>query len=178
MKKLIELFLTFTKIGATTFGGGYAILPILQKELVDKKKWITSEEIADYYAIGQCAPGVISVNIAIFIGYKQKGIIGGIISTLGVIFPSILIILLIANFIESYKNLGLVQNAFNGIQICVGALILSAVFKLWKSSVTDKLALGIFILIFLLSLIFNPSPILLLVIAGILGLFKKGEENA
>lgn len=178
MKKLIELFLTFTKIGATTFGGGYAILPILQKELVDKKKWITNEEIADYYAISQCTPGVISVNIAILIGYKQKGIMGGIISTLGVIFPSILTILLIANFIESYKNLALVQSAFNGIQVCVSALILSAVFNLWKSSVTDKLALGIFILIFLLSLIFNLSPILLLVIAGILGLFKKGEKNA
>ena len=103
---------------------------------------------------------------------------GGIISTLGVIFPSILTILLIANFVESYKNLALVQSAFNGIQVCVGALILSAVFNLWKSSVTDKLALGIFILIFLLSLIFNLSPILLLVIAGILGLFKKGEKNA
>lgn len=178
MKELIELFFTFFKIGASTFGGGYAMLPILQKELVDKKKWITNEEITDYYAIGQCTPGIISVNTATFIGYKQKGIMGGIVATLGIIFPSILIILLIANFIETYKNLAFVQNAFNGIRVCVGALIISAVFKLWKSSITDKLTLGIFILIFLLSLLLDLSPILLLILAGLLGLFKKGEENA
>ena len=178
MKKLLELFLTFAKIGITTFGGGYAMLPILQKELVDKKKWVTNEEITNYYAIGQCTPGIISVNTATFIGYKQKGILGGIIATLGIIFPSILIITLIANFIESYKNLEFVQYAFNGIRVCVGALVISVVFKLWKSSITDKPTLGIFILIFLLSLIFDLSPILLLVIAGILGLFKKGEKNA
>lgn len=177
MKKLIELFLVFAKIGLTTFGGGYAMLPILQRELVEKKKWVTNEEIADYYAIGQCTPGIISVNTATFIGYKKKGIIGGIISTLGIIFPSILIISLIANFIESYKNLEFVQNAFNGIRVCVGALILSAVLKLWKSSILDKLTICIFILVFLLSLIFNLSPIILLVLAGTIGLFKKGEKN-
>ena len=178
MKKLFELFFTFCKIGATTFGGGYAILPILQKELVDKKKWITNEEIADYYAISQCTPGIISVNTATFIGYKQKGIIGGIVATLGIIFPSILIILLLANLIEGYKNLAFVQNAFNGIRVCVGALIISATLKLSKSSIVDKLTTGIFILTFLLSILLNLSPIILLILAGILGLFKKGEENA
>lgn len=178
MKKLIELFFTFAKIGVTTFGGGYAMLPILQRELVDNKKWVTNEEIADYYAIGQCTPGIISVNTATFIGYKQKGILGGIIATLGIIFPSVLIISLIANFLEGYKDLAFIQNAFNGIRVCVGALIISAVFKLWKSSIVDKLTLGIFSLIFLLSLFLDLSPIILLVIAGLLGLFKKGEENA
>ena len=142
MKKIIELYLTFSKIGITTFGGGYAMLPILQKELVDKKKWVTNEEITDYYAIGQCTPGIISVNTATFIGYKNFKTIGGIvatigaiIATLGIISPSILIITLIASFIEIYKDLEFIQNAFNGIRVCVGALIISAVFKLWESSI-------------------------------------------
>lgn len=178
MKKIIELFFTFAKIGITTFGGGYAMLPILQRELVDNKKWVTNEEITDYYAIGQCTPGIISVNTATFIGYKQKGILGGIIATLGIVFPSILIISLIANFIETYKNLVFVQYAFNGIRVCVGGLIMGAVFKLWKSSIVDKLTLGIFSLIFLLSLLIDLSPIILLLIAGLLGLFKKGDKNA
>lgn len=178
MKKLLELFWVFAKIGVSTFGGGYAMLPILERELAKKRKWVTTEEIADYYAIGQCTPGVISVNTATFIGYKQKGILGGIVATLGIIFPSILIISLIAGFIESYKNLDFIQNAFNGIKVCVGALILSAVFKLWKSSVKDKTTLLIFTVTFIISLIFDLSPIILLVFAGLVGWLKGGEKNA
>lgn len=178
MKKLFELFWVFAKIGISTFGGGYAMLPILERELVEKRKWVTTEEITDYYAIGQCTPGVISVNTATFIGYKQKGILGGIVATLGIIFPSIVIISLIAGFIESYKNLQFVQNAFNGIKVCVGALIISAVFKLWKSSVKDKITLLIFIITFILSLIFNLSPVILLIFAGLVGWLAGGEKNA
>ena len=178
MKKLFELFWVFAKIGVSTFGGGYAMLPILERELAEKKKWVTTEEIADYYAIGQCTPGVISVNTATFIGYKQKGILGGIVATLGIIFPSILIISIIASFIESYKNLDFIQIAFNGIKICVGALIVSAVFKLWKSSVKDKTTLLIFAIAFIISLIFDLSPIVLLVFAGLIGWLKGGEKNA
>ena len=178
MKKLFELFWVFAKIGVSTFGGGYAMLPILERELAEKKKWVTIEEIADYYAIGQCTPGVISVNTATFIGYKQKGILGGIVATLGIIFPSILIISIIASFIESYKNLDFIQNALNGIKACVGALIISAVFKLWKSSVKDKTTLLIFAITFIISLIFDLSPIVLLVFAGLVGWLKGGEKNA
>ena len=178
MKKLFELFWVFAKIGISTFGGGYAMLPILERELVEKRKWVTTEEITDYYAIGQCTPGVISVNTATFIGYTQKGILGGIIATLGIIFPSIVIISLIAGFIESYKNLQFVQNAFSGIKVCVGALIISAVFKLWKSSVKDKITLLIFIITFILSLIFNLSPVILLIFAGLVGWVTGGEKNA
>ena len=105
MKIYIELFLTFAKIGAFTFGGGYAMLPMLQKEVVDKKHWATDEEIMDYYAVGQCTPGVIFVNTATFIGYYQKGIIGGIIATLGVVFPSIVIISLIASILQNFADL-------------------------------------------------------------------------
>ena len=178
MKKLFELFWIFAKIGISTFGGGYAILPILEHELTEKRKWATAEEIAEYYAIGQCTPGIISVNVATFIGYKQKGILGGIFSTLGIIFPSILIISLIAVFIESYKNLECIQNAFNGIKVCVGALIISAVFKLWKSSITDKTTLLIFIITFMFSLILDLSPLILLVFAGLAGWLIGGKKNA
>lgn len=178
MKKLFELFFVFAKIGISTFGGGYAILPILERELVEKRKWTTTEEIADYYAVGQCTPGVISVNTATLIGYKQKGVIGGIVATLGIIFPSILIISLIANFIETYKSLDFIQNAFNGITVCVGALIISAVFKLWKSSISDKITLFIFIITFAVSIIFNFSPLILLLFAGLIGIIKGGKKNA
>ena len=178
MKKLFELFWIFAKIGISTFGGGYAILPILEHELTEKRKWVKAEEIADYYAIGQCTPGIISVNVATFIGYKQKGILGGIFATLGIIFPSILIISLIAVFIESYKNLEFIQNAFNGIKVCVGALIISAVFKLWKSSITDKTTLLIFIITFMFSLILDLSPLILLVFAGLAGWLIGGKKNA
>lgn len=178
MKKLFELFWVFAKIGVSTFGGGYAILPILEQELAEKRNWVTTEEIANYYAIGQCTPGIISVNAATFIGYKQKGILGGIVATLGIIFPSILIISLIAHFIESYKELQFIQNAFNGIKVCVGALIISAVFKLWKSSITDKTTLLIFIITFMFSLILDLSPLILLVFAGLAGWLIGGKKNA
>ena len=131
MKVLIDLFVTFAKMGAVTFGGGYAMLPILQKTVVEDKKWATDEELLDYYAIGQCTPGIIAVNTATFIGYKTKGIIGGIVATLGLIFPSIVIIAIIAAFLKNFASLAVVQHAFSGIRVCVGVLVLNAVFKLW-----------------------------------------------
>ena len=173
MKELFDLFFTFFKIGISTFGGGYAMLPILQREIVEKKKWATTEELTNYYAIGQCTPGIISVNTATFIGYKNKGILGGIIATLGIISPSIIIILFIAGLISNFINLPLTKHIFNGINICVSALIISAVLKLWKTSIIDKFSLVIFLFILLLSIIFNISPILLVIISGILGLLKK-----
>lgn len=104
MKELFDLFWTFAKMGAITFGGGYAMLPIIQKEIVEKKKWATETEVIDYYAVGQCTPGVIAVNTATFIGYKLKGIIGGIVATLGVVFPSLVIIMIIAAFLKILHN--------------------------------------------------------------------------
>ena len=177
MKELLKLFFTFAKIGITTFGGGYAMLPILEREIVGNHKWATKEELTNYYAIGQCTPGIISVNTATFIGYKQKGIIGGIIATLGIIFPSILIILLIANLISNFSDFPIIQHIFSGINICVSALIISAVLNLWKNSIVDKLSFTIFIIIFLISLLLNLSPIISIIIAGILGLVKKEQKN-
>ena len=133
MRELLDLFWTFARIGGLTFGGGYAMLPILQREVVEKRQWVSDEELMDYYAIGQCTPGIIAVNTATFVGQKTRGIIGGIIATLGVVFPSLVIITVIAAFMQNFADLEIVKNAFAGIRICVCVLILNAVIKLLKS---------------------------------------------
>ena len=137
MNILIDLFLTFAKVGVCTFGGGYAMLPILQRELVENKKWATEEELADYYAVGQCTPGIIAVNTSTFVGRSQGGIAGGIIATLGLVFPSLVIIMVIAAFLQNFMHLELVVHAFNGVRAGVVALILSSVIKLFKNAVID-----------------------------------------
>ena len=134
LRQLWELFYSFCIVGVTTFGGGYAMLPALQREIVEKKKWATDEEVMDWYAIGQCTPGVIAVNTATFVGEKQAGRIGGIVASLGVVFPSLVIITVIAAFIQGFADLPAVKNAFAGIRACVCVLILNAVVKLWISS--------------------------------------------
>jgi chromate transporter len=166
---LLDMFLTFAKVGVMTFGGGYAMLPILQREVVDNKGWATEEELMDYFAIGQCSPGVIAVNTATFIGQKNKGTIGGIFATLGVVFPSLLIISALAGVIEAFSHIGWVQNAFGGIRVCVCVLIFNAVTKLWKKSVKDKIAVVICLAVFLASVVFEVSPVLCVLLAGIAG---------
>ena len=132
MRELLDLFWTFARVGGLTFGGGYAMLPILQREMVEKRQWVSDEELMDYYAIGQCTPGIIAVNTATFVGQKRKGIVGGIVATLGVVFPSLVIITIIAAFIQNFADLAVVKNAFAGIRVCVCVLILNAVIKLLK----------------------------------------------
>lgn len=166
----LDLFLTFAKIGAVSFGGGYAMLAILQREIVEKKKWATNEEMADYFAIGQCTPGIIAVNTATFIGQKYKGIPGGIIATLGVVFPSIIIISIIAAFFKNFSDIKAVKNAFIGIRACVCALIAYTVIKLWKESVADFPAIVIFISVFILSVFFRLSSVVLVIASGIAGI--------
>ncbi len=170
MKLLLQLFFTFAKIGVMTFGGGYAMLPILQREVVDSKGWSTEEELMDYFAIGQCTPGVIAVNTATFIGQKTKGIIGGIVATLGVVFPSLVIISLLAGVIEAFSHLAWVQDAFGGIRICVCVLILNAVVKLFKKAVLDIPTFLIFLLVTLGSLFLSVSPVLFVAVAAIAGI--------
>ena len=133
----VDLFLTFARIGVCTFGEGYAMLPILQRELVENKKWATEGELADYYAVGQCTPGIIAVNTATFVGRSQAGVAGGIVSTLGLVFPSLVIIMVIAAFLQNFMHLEFVVHAFNGVRAGVVALILSSVIKLFKNSVID-----------------------------------------
>lgn len=168
-----DLFLTFARVGVCTFGGGYAMLPILQREVVEKKGWATEEELTDYFAIGQCTPGVIAVNTATFIGYKYKGIPGGIVATLGIVCPSILIITIIALFLRSFADLPAVAHAFAGIRACVCVLIFNAVLKIWKSTVIDLPTALIFITVFLLSVFLGLSPALMVVVAGLVGLGLK-----
>ena len=173
MKKLIDLFLTFAKIGAVTFGGGYAMLPILQREIVENKKWGTEEELADYYAIGQCTPGVIAVNVGTFIGRKKAGIPGGIAATIGVVFPSIVIITLLAGVIEYYSSLQWVTHAFAGIRVCVCVLIFNAVLKLLKKAVIDFKTLAIYLIIVFCSINFDISPVVFVVASGLAGIILK-----
>lgn len=173
MKGLMDLFIAFARVGVLTFGGGYAMLPNLQREIVEKNNWATDEELMDYYAIGQCTPGVIAVNTATFIGQKNKGIIGGIMATLGVVMPSLIIITAIAAFISNFSDLAIVKNAFAGVRVCVCVLIFNAVVKLWKSSVVDKATMITFIGVFLGSVLTDLSPILFVLITAVSGIIIK-----
>ena len=180
MPILLDLFLTFAKVGVMTFGGGYAMLPILQREVVENKGWATEEELMDYFAIGQCTPGIIAVNTATFIGQKYYGTIGAIFTTLGVVFPSVVIITLLASIIETFSYLVWVQNAFGGIRICVCVLIANAVTKLYKKAVVDRLTLIIFLAVTLGSYFLDLSPVVFVILAAIAGIFlnaKGGSEK-
>ena len=161
MKELLDMFLTFARIGGFTFGGGYAMLPMLQKEVVNGRHWATDEELMDYYAIGQCTPGIIAVNTATFVGYKNRGIPGAII----------------AAFISNFIELSFVSSAFAGIRACVCVLIGSAVVKLAKKSLVDKGAIAIAAVVFVLALFTSVSPALLVVVAGAIGIVLKGGKG-
>jgi chromate transporter len=168
--KLLSLFLSFAKVGVMTFGGGYAMIPILEREIVDKQGWASSEELMDYYAVGQCTPGVIAVNTATFIGYKIAGVPGGIAATLGVVFPSVVIICVIAGILTNFADIPAVKSAFKAIRVCVCVLIFNAVLKLWKGAVKDKAGLVLFLIVFLLSLFFDISPVVFVVFCALAGL--------
>ena len=168
--KLLTLFLSFAKVGVMTFGGGYAMIPILEREIVDRQGWASSEELMDYYAVGQCTPGVIAVNTATFIGYKVAGVAGGIVATLGVVFPSVVIICLIAGILTNFADIPAVKSAFTAIRVCVCVLIFNAVLKLWKGAVKDKAGLVLFLIVFLLSLFFDISPVVFVIFCALAGL--------
>ena len=168
-----DLFLTFAKVGVMTFGGGYAMLPILQREVVENKGWATEEELTDYFAIGQCTPGIIAVNTATFIGQKNKGIPGGIIATLGLVFPSLVIISMLAGVITQFSHLAWVNHAFGGIRVCVCILILNAITKLYKKSVIDIPTTLIFFLVFGLSVWLSCSPVWFVLAAAVAGIVLK-----
>ena len=171
-----DLFLAFFKVGLFTFGGGYAMLPLLQREIV-KRKWATIDEIYDYYAIGQVTPGIIAVNVSTFIGYKTKGIGGAVVSMIGIVLPSFLIICSIATGLSFFWKNHWVQSAFNGIRLIVPALIIPICFKMIKKSLVDKmtfLILGAALLLFI-SKLFSPAIIALLF--GCFGMLYKGAKK-
>lgn len=181
MKVYLELLITFMKIGGFTFGGGYAMLPLIQKEIVDKKHWATEEEIMDYYAVSQCTPGIIMVNTATFIGFYQKGVLGAMIATLGVIIPSIVIILIIASVLTTFSSLAIVQHALAGIRVAVCVLVLNAVVKLWKSGIKDLFGGILFAVVLAVISFTNLSTVIIVVISAACGIiahsFKKTKEK-
>ncbi len=182
MPILLDLFCSFFRIGAFTFGGGYAMLPMLQREIVEKKGWASEEDLLDYFAVGQCTPGVIAVNTATFVGYKKKGIPGGIMATLGVVAPSLVIITVIAAVLSNFAHIPAVRNAFAGIRVAVCVLILNSVSKLLKKSVVDKITAGVYIAVALGAILLkNVNPVLFVMLAGLLGItvrvwLKAGKE--
>lgn len=177
MNELFSLFSTFFRIGGLTFGGGYAMLPMLEKEVVDEKKWATSEELLDYYAVGQATPGIIAVNTATFVGYKVKGMLGAAFATAGVVFPSLVIIMIIATCLQNFAKYQIVQHAFSGIRVAVAVLIIDAIVKLWRNSVIDKVGILIFLVAFILGVFFNISPIYIIISSAILGLILKFRRD-
>jgi len=176
MKELFEIFLVAFRVGVMTFGGGYAMLPILQREVVENKKWATEAEVLDYYAIGQCLPGIIMVNTMIFIGKKRRGNLGGVFAALGTVCPALIIITVIAALLTNFADSELVKKAFAGIRVCVCVLVFNAVVKLWKNSVIDWKCFAISILVAALSLLTGVTPVLFVVISAILGIVLKSLE--
>ena len=175
-KLLAELYISFFKIGALTFGGGLAMLPMLKRELVESKHWVTEEEILDMYAIGQCTPGIIAVNTATFVGFQKGGIPGGITATLGMVSQSLLIICLIASILKSFITLPAVQHALAGIRIFVCAMMMQTVVTMAQKGVKDKLGVFLFLAGFLTAS-FTPVPLALVVAASALvGIIAKRRE--
>ncbi|HZJ56741.1 MAG TPA: chromate transporter [Clostridia bacterium] len=176
MRELWELFSVFFRIGAFTFGGGYAMLPIIQREVVEKREWATDEEVIDYYAIGQSTPGIIAVNTAIFIGYKNKGIIGGIFATAGMVFPSLVIIMAIASSFMHFQENLIVQHAFAGVRVAVVALVVNAVVRMWKTSVKDVVGIILFTVAFLVIAFTRISPIILIFASAVTGIILTSRK--
>ena len=182
MKELLELYWTFVRIGLVTFGGGYAMLPILERELADKRHWTNMDELRDYFSIGQCTPGIIAMNVSTFIGEKRKGVRGAIAASVGFLTGPVILILIIAMFISNFAQLEVVQHAFAGIRVCVCVLILQAVLRLWKSSVVDPVALVIYLVVFVLHAFSGLLPVkipaaVLVILAGIAGIIISDRRN-
>ena len=183
MRDYISLIVSFFKIGILTFGGGYAMLPMIQREVVERRGWVTEQEVLDYYAIGQCTPGVIAVNTATFVGNKVKGAVGGVLATLGVVMPSLIIISVIAAVLTSFSDNVYVQHALAGIRVSVVVLVFFSILKIHKGAVKDGFGWVIFVLGFLVSVLFGISPVYIVVICGVAGVIrgilrkkKEGEE--
>ena len=186
MKDLLELYWAYLKIGCVNFGGGYAMLPLLERELVTKRGWTTMEELRDYFAIGQCTPGLIALNVSTFVGQKRAGVAGAFAAMLGFLTGPIAMILVIAAFLTNFASIEVVQHAFAGIRVCVCVLIVQAVMRLWKSSVVDVFTFVLYLIIFSLSAFSGLLPVkipaaVLVILAGIAGLaasLLKNRKNA
>ena len=177
LMRYVQLFTAFFKIGLFTFGGGMSMLPMLQRELVESKKWLTEEEILNYFAIGQCTPGIIAVNVATFCGYKRAGLSGAIVSTIGIVCPSWIVITLIAGSISRFSDIVWIQRAMKGVYVAVAALLARAVFTFGKKIITDFVTAGIAVGAFLAMSVWNISGILIVLAAGIIGFCAQIIRN-
>ena len=188
MKELLELYLAFLRIGCVNFGGCYAMLPLLEQDLVNKRHWTTMDDLTDYFAIGQCTPGIIALNVSTFIGHKKRGIPGALAATAGFLTAPVIIILLIAAFLTNFASLEIVQHAFAGIRVCVCVLIIQAVLRLWKKSVVDKKTLILYLAVFCLTAFSSWLPVsfpaaVLVICSGCIGIAitsldrRKGGEG-
>lgn len=178
MKLLWQLFFSFFKVGLFTFGGGYAMIPLLQAELVEKRKWISESDLMDYFSIGQCTPGIIAVNVATFCGYKMKAKTGAVIATFGIIVPSMILIILIASVLHNFLDNLYVIHAFAGVRIVVVALIAETLISFWKKGIRDKTGIAVFLVSIglLIGLGVSPAVIVLLAVAFGLILQKWGRR--
>jgi len=173
MKELISIFISFFKMGSVTFGGGYAMLPILRKECVEKNKWITEEQVMDYYAVSQGLPGIIVLSLSLFMGSRRRKFAGGIAAALGCVSPCIIIISIIAAFLSNFQDNLIIKHAMSGVSICVVALILDAVLGLWKKGVRDIWGVFICLLVFFLTEFTPLSPIIIIISSGLAGIILK-----
>ncbi len=170
MTTLFELYITFFKLGAITFGGGYAMMPVLERELVQKKKWITSEDILDYYAISQVTPGIIAVNVSTFVGFNRRGVAGGAIATAGIVTPSIIIITCIALFISNFESIVIVQKALAGINVAVTALLTYAVVNFAKKSIKKWWGILFYAAAFIAIFFYKVPSVCVIIFAAIAGI--------
>ena len=173
MKEYLELFISFAKLGVLMFGGGYAMLPILEHEVINRRKWLTEEEVLDLYALAQCTPGVIAVNTATKTGYKVKCTLGAFFATLGVIFPSLIIVIFISAVLENLSAIESVQNILSGIRVASCAMMVNTLIKLGKAGIKDFIGIILFIAVFLASLIFGISPAWAVLAAIFVGIFSE-----
>ncbi|WP_313345105.1 chromate transporter [Sedimentibacter sp.] len=173
MKELLEIYFTFFKISSVTFGGGMAMMPILQREIVKDRQWVTDEEVIDYYALSQGLPGILAVNVAAMIGHHRKGLLGDMAASLGTVSPCILIITILTSFISNFRDIEIIQHAFAGITLGATALIFSAIVGLWKKSVIDKICLAVFALTAVIMFVFDISPVILIIISAVIGIVIK-----
>ena len=176
MNELLDLYITFVRIGCVNFGGGYAMLPLLERELVDKRHWTTMDDLRDYFSIGQCTPGIIALNVSTFIGEKKAGVVGALCATVGFLTGPITIILIIAAFLSNFADLEFVQHAFAGIRVCVCVLIFNTVLKLAKKAIVDWKTFLIFLAILLLAVFTDLSPVLFVLGAAVCGIILKSLE--
>lgn len=173
LKILCQLYLAFFRIGGLTFGGGLSMLPMLKYELVEKKHWVSEDELLDCYAIGQCTPGIIAVNTATFVGYRKKGVAGGIVSTLGMVTPSLVIITLIAWGLESFMDNVWLQHALMGVRGIVCALMLNTVINLARKSLVDVFTCVVCGIVLLICLFTSVPTILIVVISAFVGILSE-----